>query len=85
MITLIISNEKMDDIMKIVKCFEDSCLLIKCVSKTVKMKQKRRRFLSILIGASLLRNLLTLAMQNKIPGHGVMRPPKITTRASQDF
>ena len=33
--TLIISNEKTEDIMKIVKYPEDSCLLINRVSKTI--------------------------------------------------
>ena len=35
MITLMISNEKMNDIMKIVKFFEESLLLIKGVSETI--------------------------------------------------
>ena len=35
-ITLIISNEEMEDIMKIVKPFEDSGLLIRGVSETIK-------------------------------------------------
>ena len=36
--TLIISNEEMNDIMKIVKSLEESGLLIKCVKKQLKMK-----------------------------------------------
>ena len=32
------SNEEIDDIIKIIKYFEDSGLLLKSVSKTIKMK-----------------------------------------------
>ena len=35
MTKLIISNEEIDDIMKIVKSLEESCLLIKAVSETI--------------------------------------------------
>ena len=51
-ITLIISNEEMDDIMKIVKSLEDSGLLIKGVSETIKndAKEQKRGFLSMLLG-----------------------------------
>ena len=38
--TLIISNEEMEDIMKTVKSLEDSGLLIKGVSKTIKSEAK---------------------------------------------
>ena len=37
---LLISNEEMNDIMKIVKSLEESGLLIKCVSETIKNKAK---------------------------------------------
>ena len=55
--TLIISNEKMNDIMKIVQALEDSNILLKGVTKTIKNKTKEQkgRFLSVLlstIGAS---------------------------------
>ena len=61
--TLIISNEEMDDIMKIVQALEDSKTLLKGVTKTIKneIKEQKGRFLSILLGtlrASLLGNLL---------------------------
>ena len=51
-ITLIISNEEMDDIMKIVKSLEDSGLLIKGVSETIKNEAKEQKggFLSMLLG-----------------------------------
>ena len=40
MTTLIISNEEMDDIMKIVKLLEESGLLIKGVRETIKNEAK---------------------------------------------
>ena len=65
MTTLIISNDVMNDVMKIVKSLEESGLLIKDVSKTIKneAKEQKRGFLSMLLGilgASLLGNLLTV-------------------------
>ena len=41
--TLIISNEEMNDIMKIVKSLEESGLSIKGVSEQLKMKQKNKK------------------------------------------
>ena len=41
--TLIISNEEMNDFMKTVKSLEESQLLIKGVSETIKMKQKNKK------------------------------------------
>ena len=41
--TLIISNEEMNDIMKIVQALEDSNILLKGVTKTIKMKQKNKK------------------------------------------
>ena len=63
-ITLIISNEEMNDSIKIVQALEDSNILLKWVTETVKneTKEQKRRFLSMLLGtlgASLLGNLLT--------------------------
>ena len=62
--TIIISNEEMDDIMKILKSPEESILLIKGVSKAIKNKPKEQKggFLGMLLGTfgvSLLGNLLT--------------------------
>ena len=62
--TLIISNEEMNDIMKIVKSLEESGLLIKGVSKTIKNEtyEQKGEFHGVLLdtlGASLLGNLLT--------------------------
>ena len=61
MTTLIISNEEMNDIMKKVKSLEESSLLIKSVNQTIKKEAKQQKggFLSMLLGASLLGNLLT--------------------------
>ena len=61
--TLIISNEKINDIMKIVQALGDSNILLKGVTKTIKNETKRQKggFLSMLLctlGASLLGNLL---------------------------
>ena len=62
--TLIISNEEMIDIIKTVQALEDSNILLKGVTETVKNETKEQKggFLSMLLGtlgASLLGNLLT--------------------------
>ena len=61
--TVIISNDEMKDIIKIVKSLKDSGLLLKGVSKTIKNEAKEQKggFLSMLLGvlgASLLGNIL---------------------------
>ena len=61
--TLIISNDEMKDIIKIVKSLEVSGLLLKGVSKTVQNESKKQKggFLSMVLGtlgASLLGNML---------------------------
>ena len=61
--TLIISNEEMNDIMKIIQALEDSNVLLKGVTKTIKNETKEQKvgYLTMLLGtlgASLLRNLL---------------------------
>ena len=73
-ITLIISNDEMKDILKIVKSIEDSGILLKDVSETIKdeAKEKKGRFLSMLLGilgAYLLGDLLTKNLSDK----GVIR------------
>ena len=60
---LIISNEKVNDIMKIVQALEDSNILLKWVTKTIKNETKEQKggFLTMLLDtleASLLGNLL---------------------------
>ena len=62
--TLIFSNEEMNFIMKTVQALEDSNILLKGVTKTIKNKTKGQKggFLSMLLGTSgvsLLGNLLT--------------------------
>ena len=62
--TLVISNEEMNDIMKIVQSLEDSNVLLKGVTKTIENETKEQKggSLSMLLGtlgASLLGNLLT--------------------------
>ena len=68
--TLIISNEEMNDIIKIIQDLEDSHILLQGVTKTIKneTKEQKGEFLSMLLGylgASLLGNLLT--------GKGILR------------
>ena len=68
--TLIIFNKEMNDIMKITQALEDSNILLKRVTKTIKNETKEQKggFLSILLGtlgASLLGNLLS--------GNGIVR------------
>ena len=71
--TLIISNEEINDIMKIVQALEDSNILLKGVTETVQneVKEQKGGFLSMLLGTlgvSLLGNLLT--------GKGIYRAGK---------
>ena len=75
--TLIISNDEMKDIIKIVKFLEDSGLLLKGVSETIRneAKEQKGRFLSMLLGtldASLLGNILAGKGTNRA-GEGVIR------------
>ena len=63
-VKLIIEQDDMNDIMKIIKALENSGILLKGVSKTIKNETKEQRggFLSMLLGtlgASLLGNFLT--------------------------
>ena len=77
MATLILSNEDMNDIMKIVKSLKKTGLLIKSVSETIKneAKEQKGRFFSMLLGtlgASLLGNLLTCKVKIRA-GEGKIR------------
>ena len=61
--TLIISNDEMEDIIKIIKSLEDSGLLLKGVNETIQNEAKEQKggFLSMLLGtlgASVLGNTL---------------------------
>ena len=79
MTTLIISNDEISDIIKIVKSLEDSCLLLKGITETVQneIKEQKEGFLSMLLGtlgASLLGNLLTGKGINRAgKGRGINR------------
>ena len=80
--TLIVSNDEMNDILKIVKSLEDSGILVKVVSKTIKNEAKEQKggFLSMLLGvlgASLLGDLLT----KNLSGRRVIRAGEGTIRA----
>ena len=68
--TLIISNEEMNDIIKIIQALEDCNILLKGVTKTIEKESKEQKggFLSMLLGtlgANLLGNLLS--------GKGIVR------------
>ena len=80
--TLIISNEEMKNIMKIIKFLEESGLLIKGASETIKnaTKEQKGGFLKMFLGtldASLLANLLT--------GKDTIKAGERTLRADQYF
>ena len=69
--TLIISNEEMNDIMKIVQALKNSNTLLKGITKTTEngTKEQKGGFSGILLGnlgASLLGNIFT--------GKGILRP-----------
>ena len=75
--TLIISNDEMEDIIKIVKSLEDSGLLLKGVSEAIQNEAKKQKggFLSMLLGkldASLLGNILADKGMNRA-GEGFIR------------
>ena len=77
-IKLIIEQEDMKDIMKIIEALENSGTLLKGVSKTIQneTKEQRGRFLGMLLGtlgASLLGNLLTGRKGIMRAGDGIKR------------
>ena len=80
--TLIISNDEMDNILKIIKSLEYSGVLLNGVSETSQHEAKEQRggFLSMLLGtlgASLLGDILSKGLSGK----GVIRPGEGTIRA----
>ena len=84
--TLIISNDEMDDILKIVKSLENSGVLLKGVSETIQQEAKEQRggFLSMLldtIGASLLGDVLSKSLSGK----GIIRAGDGIIRAGYGF
>ena len=81
---LIISNDEMKDIIKIVKSLEDSGLLFKGVSETIQNEAKEQKggFLSMLLGtlgASLLGNILAEKGINRA-GEGIVRAGYVNKR-----
>ena len=79
---LIISNDEMDDILKIVKSLEDSGVLLKGVRETIQHEAREQRggFLSMLLGtlgASLLGDILPKCLSGK----GATRAGEGTIRA----
>ena len=68
-----ISNEDVNDIMKIIKSLEDSCVLIDEVTETVKHEIKKQEggFLGTLVRP--LANLLVKNVVQGISGRGVRR------------
>ena len=80
--TLIIFNEELEDIIKIVNSLEESGLLIKRVDETIENEEKEQKggFLGMSLGTlrdSLLGNLLT--------GKGTVRAGEETLRAGENF
>ena len=96
--TLIISNEEMNNIMKIIKFLEESGVLIKGFSETIKEEAKEQKagFSSMslsTLGAGLLGNLLAGngAIETKQErgtvkaSQGTIKAGEGTIRADQDF
>ena len=80
--TLIISNDDMQDLLKIVKSLKDSGLLLDGVTETVKneVKEEKGGFLSMLLGT-----LGTSLLGNMLAGRGVIRAGEGTIRAGYGF
>ena len=79
-VKLIVEQEDMNDIIKIIETLENSGILLKGVTKTIEneTKEQREGFLSMLLGtlgASLLGNLLT--------GKGMIRAGKGIVKAGE--
>ena len=90
-IKLIIEEEDMKDIMKIIEVLENSGILLKGVSKTIENETKEQTggFLSMLLvtlGASLLGNLLTGgkgSVASRAKGEGITRVGDGIVRAGE--
>ena len=83
--TLIISNDDMQDLLKIEKSLEDNGILLDGITETVKneVKEQIGGFLSMLLdtlGASLLGDLLTKNLSD-LSGKGVIRAGERIIRA----
>ena len=81
--TLIISNDEMDDILKIVKSLENSGVLLKGVSETIQHEviEQTGGFLSMLLGA-LGASLLGDVLSKGLSGKGVIRAGEGTIKAA---
>ena len=82
--TSIISNDDLQDVLKIVKSLEDSEILLKGVTQTIHIdiSKQNKGFLSMLLGTlgvSLLGDLLTKNLSRK----GAVRAGKGTIRAGE--
>ena len=84
--TLIISNDEMGDILKIVKSLEDSGILLKGVSETIQHEAKEQKggFLGLLLG-TLGASLLGDVLPKGLSGKGVIRAGEGTIRAGYGF
>ena len=78
--TLIISNEETNDIIKIVKSLEESGLLIKGISETIKNEAKEQKggFLEMILGS-----LGAILLGNFLTGKGIIRADEGATATSQ--
>ena len=86
-VKLIIEQEDMNDIIKIIEALENSGILLKGVTKTIENETKEQRggFLSMLLGtlgASLLGNLLT-GKEMMRAGEGIVRAGEGIVRAGE--
>ena len=80
---LIILSEEMEEIIKIVKLLEESGLLIKGISETIRNEaeeQKGGAILSVILGT-----LAASILGNALAGQGVIRAGGGTIRVGQDF
>ena len=84
-IALIISNEKMEDIMKIVKTFEESDLLTEGISETIKNEAKEQKRPIFSNFPMLLGILAPRLLGSALTGRGVIRAGEATIRAGKSF
>ena len=79
---LTIANEKMEDIMKIVKSLEESGLLVKGMNETVnnETKEQKVQFLPMSFGA-----LAASMLGSALKGRGVIRVGAGTIRPGKNF
>ena len=85
---LVIEQEDMNDVIKVIEALENSGILLKGVTKTIEHETKEQRggFLSMLLGtlgASLLGNLLTGGKGMMRAGEGIVRAGDGIVRAGE--